>query len=112
MYKNNFNNTSYPQKGQVPPGLAAYQQQQRQNKMKLVNQYGEDFEDDENEAPLNLEKRRQSTRQPTKKIPIKKNINTSYIKQKLDEANYELLTIEERKKELKRLINRLNKELN
>lgn len=114
MYANRNNGSA----GRIPPGLLAYQHQQRELKNKKNNemQQYEQSESDEEiyEMPKkNMERPKMQPKAQQKNVSkAKKNIDKQFMKKKLDEVQYELLMIEEKKKELKRLFNRLNKEMN
>lgn len=92
-------------KNNQPSQLAAYQEKKRMEQMMQQQQfsYDDDIEDDEPTYARGKKVSLVKTRAPR--------IDKKVIKEKLNEAQMELLMLQEKQKEVKRLINRLNKEL-
>jgi len=98
MYKNT---NLLPQKGQLPSGLAAYHERKRQEKLEAVD-------DDIVERTI-----KSNAKVNTQKAVRKNNtgFKADQVEKLIYEYELELFKINERSKDLKRIINKLKKEL-
>lgn len=107
----------YRRTNNMPAGLAAYHEKRRAEKME--NMEYEDQDELPNAQIYNEKVNKQQPKQILNKLPInkqpinngRKKIDNNLINNKLNEAKLELFMNQERQKELKRLITKLNKEL-
>lgn len=110
-----YNRTKQVQKkGAVPPGLAAYQERKRNDKINIESEY--DDESDEYIVTPKKTKREtyveQPRMEPVKKMPVKRvPIKSTHIEKLIDDYELELYKIKEREKEIKRAINKLKKDI-
>lgn len=102
----------------MPAGLAAYHQKKQLEKLQQQQQheYIDDSEENESEEEIVVKAAKPIKHKQVKTVKTVKSakvkMDRSLLVAKLDEARLELFMNQERQKELRRLINKLNNELN